>query len=274
MTTRIIDANGQVRIGNRLVGMVDWNVIPGIDDGITIADNGDLVVYGDLTDTGRVALPGSEADFPPNSPGGQVAVYVAGDPDGNDVTIDPGSGFTVAGQPTFSLVAQFQFAVFVYDGDLDWGIQSLVTNSSGVPGLAEVLASNPDANGVEITTGGEANAAASLPILSQLSSYKTITSGTLPDAGSWVSGTAVQNPGGGQITVNVEVVTDGTANAATCAIAISPDNTTFTTIGTPTASVGVNTAGAVKFLVPVSLPQSWYVKLTFSHCTVAASIYY
>ncbi len=110
--------------------------------------------------------------------------------------------------------------------------------------------------------------------LADLSSYLTIASGALPALGAWSSGTAQQNPVARQITVCVEVVTDGTANAATCAIAVSPDNMTFTTIGTPGASAAVNTTGAVTELASVTLPNGWYLKLTFSHCTVAASKYY
>lgn len=110
--------------------------------------------------------------------------------------------------------------------------------------------------------------------LNDLSSYLTIASGALPAFGAWSSGTAQQNPVARQIVVAVEVVTDGTANAATCALAVSPDNVTYTTIATPGASVAVNTVGAVTSLASVSLPSTWYLKLTFSHCTVAASKYY
>jgi hypothetical protein len=119
-----------------------------------------------------------------------------------------------------------------------------------------------------------AAAATDAPKLSQISSALTITSGTLPNTGAWVSGTAKQNPVTRDITVAVEVVCDGTANAATCAIAISPDNTTFTTIATPGVSSAVNTVGGSTQLAAVSLPAGWYIKLTFSHATVAASIYY
>jgi hypothetical protein len=101
-----------------------------------------------------------------------------------------------------------------------------------------------------------------------------ITSGTLPDTGAWVSGTAKVNPVSRQITVAVEVVTDGTNNAATCAIAVSPDNVTYTTLGTPTVAAAINTSGAIKMLSNVTLPQGWYIKLTLSHTTVAASFYY
>lgn len=108
-----------------------------------------------------------------------------------------------------------------------------------------------------------------------------ITSGALPNVGSWVSGTAKQNPTtvsvpARQVTVNVEVAFDGTNNAAQCVIAISEDNSTYTTIGTPSVSAAINAVGATTSLVPVSLPAAWYIKLTFTatHTTVAASVYY
>jgi hypothetical protein len=101
-----------------------------------------------------------------------------------------------------------------------------------------------------------------------------ITSGALPNTGAWVSGTAKVNPVGRAITVAVEVVADATNNAATCVVAISPDNSTFTTLGTPGWSAAQNNLGAETNLTCVPLPQGWYIKLTLSHTTVAASIYY
>lgn len=103
-----------------------------------------------------------------------------------------------------------------------------------------------------------------------------ITSGTLPNTGAWISGTAKVNPVARPITVNVEVTSDGTNNAGTCAIAISPDNSTFTTIGTVAVPAAINNLGVVVEVVPVNLPNGWYIKLTFTatRITVAASIYY
>ncbi len=101
-----------------------------------------------------------------------------------------------------------------------------------------------------------------------------ITSGTLPNTGAWVSGTAKVNPVSRPITVAVEVVSAGTNTIATCVVAISPDNVTYTTLGTPGQSAAQNNLGAETGLVNVPLPQGWYIKLTFANCTVAASIYY
>jgi hypothetical protein len=101
-----------------------------------------------------------------------------------------------------------------------------------------------------------------------------ITSGTLPNTGAWVSGTAKVNPVARQITVAVEIVGDATNNIASCVIAISPDNTTFTTLATPSLAAAVNNTGAITMGVCVPLPAGWYIKLTLVHTTVAASIYY
>src|SRR5712664_4180011 len=81
-----------------------------------------------------------------------------------------------------------------------------------------------------------------------------ITSGTLPNTGAWVSGTAKVNPAGRPITVAVEIVGDATNNIASCVVAISPDNSTFTTLGTPSLAAAVNNTGAITMLVNVPLP--------------------
>jgi hypothetical protein len=109
--------------------------------------------------------------------------------------------------------------------------------------------------------------------LNQVSPVGTIVSGTLPNTGAWVSGTAKVNPTTRDITVYVEIVGDATNNAASCVIALSPDNSTFTTVGTPSLAAAVNNTGAITQVVPVRLPNGWYLKLTLVRVTVAASIY-
>lgn len=101
-----------------------------------------------------------------------------------------------------------------------------------------------------------------------------ITSGTLPNTGAWVSGTAKVNPVTRAITVAVEAVADATNNVASCAIAISPDNVTFTTLETLSLAAAVNNTGAITLAANVPLPKGWYIKLTLVHTTVAASFYY
>jgi hypothetical protein len=102
-----------------------------------------------------------------------------------------------------------------------------------------------------------------------------ITSGSLPNTGAWVSGTAKVNPVARAVTTVIEVVGDATNNAASVTIALSPDNSTYTTIATPSLAAAVNNTGAVTLDVTVPWPQGWYIKLTIgAHATVAASIYW
>lgn len=135
---------------------------------------------------------------------------------------------------------------------------------------------NPDRSELEqqvsLTFTGASPAA---PVaLSQLSSAGTITSGTLPNTGAWVSGTAKVNPVARDITVIVESVGSATNAIATTAIAISPDNSTYTTVGTLSLAAAVNNTGAITLVTCVPLPNGWYIKLTLSNMTVAASNYY
>lgn len=101
-----------------------------------------------------------------------------------------------------------------------------------------------------------------------------VTSGSLPNLGAWVSGTAKQNPVAYQVSVAIDFVTDGTANIATCAVEVSPDGTTYTTLSQPGCSAAVNTVGALTFATAVTLPAGWFLKLVFSHGTPAVSVYY
>jgi hypothetical protein len=150
------------------------------------------------------------------------------------------------------------------------------TPGTWVAGSSVTLAPKASPTFTGTVTVPAAAAVTSATKLADLSSYLTVTSGTLPNTGAWISGTAKQNPVARQITVNVEVVSDGTNNAGTCAIDISSDNSTFTTIGTVAVPAAVNNLGVVKEVVPVTLPNGWYIKLTFTatRITVAASIYY
>lgn len=111
--------------------------------------------------------------------------------------------------------------------------------------------------------------------LADLSSALTIISGTLPNTGAWVSGTAKVNPVARQVTVFVECVFDGTNNAATVTIGVSSDNVTYTTVGTPGVSAAINNVGGITVVTAVSLPKGWFIKLTIAaHAAVAASIYF
>lgn len=102
-----------------------------------------------------------------------------------------------------------------------------------------------------------------------------ITSGALPQLSAWISGTAQQNTHGRQVTVVLAPTGDASNNAATVAVLLSPDNMTFTTIATWSVAAAVNLVGALTGVVPVPVPDGWYIKLTIgAHATVAQSYYY
>lgn len=238
-----------------------------------------------IADDGQVRIQG-EIDFtdPDNRPGGGVNFDGWTDDGGDPANVaSNGGGLNLGGGLLFAGSAAIAT-------ELDVGFMLLTGLAGSVAGgrLVGFTAAAAPTTGahlvgdvaVSLTGHVFVCTAAGTPgtwvdaAVSFLSSAGTITAGALPNTGAWVSGTAKQNPVARQVSIALEIVTDGSANAATCAVAISPDDTTFTTIATPGASVAVNTVGAVTLLSTVTLPAGWWIKLTLAHCAVAASVYY
>lgn len=101
-----------------------------------------------------------------------------------------------------------------------------------------------------------------------------ITSGTLPQLSAWSSGTAQQNPVARPITVVLQITGDATNNVATCAIALSPNNSDYTTVGTVSLAAAVNNTGAIAVVNNVQVPDGWWIKVTLVHTAVATSYYF
>jgi hypothetical protein len=112
-----------------------------------------------------------------------------------------------------------------------------------------------------------------IPVMSQISPRFTITSGALPTV-ALVSGTGAQI----STTRDAETITpftgDGTNNAATCAIAISPDNLTYSTVATISIAAALNLTGVLTDTVNARVPAAWYLKLTAVHGTIGTTTYY
>lgn len=107
--------------------------------------------------------------------------------------------------------------------------------------------------------------------VSKLSS-NPITSGALPSV-SPVSGTAFQASTTRAVCLVVPVTLTPTATvAATCLVELSPDNVTFTTIGTLTVPRLVS-PGIVS-LVALTVPAAWRVRLTATNATLGSGHYY
>lgn len=130
-------------------------------------------------------------------------------------------------------------------------------------------------DGQIVLTDAAAVAPTDFALLNQLTSAKTVTSGALPQlAAAWVSGTAKVNPVARQIVIPLEITGDATNNAATCAVAISADDSTYTTVATISIAAAINNLGALTVLSSVTLPAGWYIKLTLSRTAVTQSYYY
>ena len=69
----------------------------------------------------------------------------------------------------------------------------------------------------------------------------------------------------------VPYTTDGTNNAATLKIELSPDNVTYSTLTTISYAAALNLVGATTQLLSLKVPWNWYVKLTAAHCTIGTA---
>src|SRR5205807_9071729 len=66
----------------------------------------------------------------------------------------------------------------------------------------------------------------------------------------------------------------GAATTATCTVARSPDNVTYSTLGIETEPAGVAFDGTIH-LVKVRVPAGWYLKLTVNaQAVLGATTYY
>lgn len=100
-----------------------------------------------------------------------------------------------------------------------------------------------------------------------------ITSGALPTA-AFVSGTERQLSTTRDVCLVVPFTGDGTNNAATLKIELSPDDVTFSILDTLSIAAALNLSGALNVPVTLSVPASWYVKLTAVHGTIGTGTYY
>jgi hypothetical protein len=108
--------------------------------------------------------------------------------------------------------------------------------------------------------------------LSATSPVGTITSGALPTA-SLSSGTGAQLSTTRDVTAYLALTGDATNNAATAAIALSPDNATYSTLATLSLAAAVNNTGAIGQMATVRVPAGWYLKVTVSRMAITSTTY-
>lgn len=105
------------------------------------------------------------------------------------------------------------------------------------------------------------------------STSSPITSGALPTV-SLSSGTGAQVSTARDVYLSASITYTPTAGAsATCVVAISPDNTTYSTLVTETVPLGTALDSFVK-ATTIVVPAGWYVKLTTTNATIGTCTYY
>ena len=108
--------------------------------------------------------------------------------------------------------------------------------------------------------------------LNATSPVGTITSGALPTV-SLSSGTGAQVSTSRDVNAYIALTADATNNAATAAIALSPDNTTYSTLATISLAAAVNNTGEIVQMATVRVPAGWYLKVTVSHMAITSTTY-
>lgn len=106
-----------------------------------------------------------------------------------------------------------------------------------------------------------------------LVTYNPIVSGALPTV-SLSSGTAAQVSATRNATAVCLITYDATNNVASHKVELSPDNSTFSSLGTASIAAAVNNTGAIAVLVTVPVPAGWYIKVTVVHAAITSTTYY
>ena len=101
-----------------------------------------------------------------------------------------------------------------------------------------------------------------------------IASGALPTTTAFSSGTGKQILTTRDVTLCVPLTFDASAADATCTVAISPDNSTYSTLGIETIPTATNPVNGEIHVLILRVPAGWYVKLTASHVTFGTGTYY
>src|SRR5258708_13345129 len=93
-----------------------------------------------------------------------------------------------------------------------------------------------------------------------LTTRNPIVAGALPTV-ALSSGTAAQVSATRNATAAILYTLDATNNVATVKIELSPDNSTFTSLGTISFAAAVNNTGAIALIATVPLPPAWPIHI-------------
>lgn len=87
------------------------------------------------------------------------------------------------------------------------------------------------------------------------------------------SGTGAQISASKQVTAYCVVTADATNNVASATVALSPDNSTYSSVQVISLAAAVNNTGAIALPVTLVVPLGWYVKITVVHATIGTVTY-
>ncbi len=133
---------------------------------------------------------------------------------------------------------------------------------------------NFDSSEIELEGNlGYTGSASAIPAtLNQVSPKGTIVSGALPTV-QLVTGTGAQVSTTRDVETYTTVTYDATNNVGSCTVALSADDSTYSTVGVLSIAAAVNNTGAIAEVLTVRVPAAWYIKVTLVHCTVGVSTY-
>lgn len=112
--------------------------------------------------------------------------------------------------------------------------------------------------------------------IEQMSGYTNnpIRSGALPSPGAFTSGVGQQISAARDVRLLIPITYSPTAGAfASCAVALSPDNVTYTVVGSEVVPLGTVNANDARIL-SVYVPAGWYVRLVVTNAAIGAGNYY
>ena len=99
-----------------------------------------------------------------------------------------------------------------------------------------------------------------------------VTSGALATT-TVSSGTGKQILAGQTVTLYGVWTADASNNVASCTVALSPDNTTYSNVQVLSLAAAVNNTGAIALPLVLVVPAGWYVKFTSVHGSVGTLTY-
>jgi hypothetical protein len=252
------------------------NVALGLQAGQSLTGGGGNVFVG--FQAGQGTIDGNDNFYMgyqagPNNPHGHDNVFL-GEVTGTNAT---GSGNVLIGGDTGTTLTTTSNGVAVGFGASISAAEAMAlgvnTRASAAGSVA--IGTSSVGSGAQATTTNtiQLGTAVHTTKTAKFSSSGGITAGALP-AVVLASGVGSQIVVGRNVQTHTPVTYTPTAGAAaTCLVELSPDNVTYSALGTQTVPAGVALAGFV-LDTAVAVPDSWWLRLTVTNAALGATTYH